>query len=50
MTLAVIGSADQSAAHVLVLDAGVPAATARRAIKSTDHGKITGIAVLTKEV
>ncbi len=48
MTLAVIDSADQSA--VLVLDEGVPAATARRTIKSTDRGKITGIAVLTKEV
>ncbi len=48
MMLAVIDSADQSAAHVLVLDAGVPAATARRTLKSTDRGKITGIAVLTK--
>ncbi len=40
MTLAVINGADQSASHELVLDAGVPVATAKLRIMSEGQGKI----------
>ena len=46
MTLAVIDGGDQSASHVIVLDAGVPAATAKLRIMSEGQGKIARIAVL----
>ena len=46
MTLTVIDGGDRSASHVLVLDAGVPAATAKLRIMSEGQGKIARIAVL----
>ncbi len=46
MTLAVIDGGDQSGSHVLVLDAGVPVATAKLTIMSKGRGKIARIEVL----
>ena len=46
MTLAVIDGGDQLASHALVLDAGVPAATAKLRIMSEGQGKVARIAVL----
>ena len=46
MTLAVIDGGDRSASHVLVLDAGVPGATAKLTIMSKGRGKIARIEVL----
>ncbi len=40
MTLAVIDGGDQSASHMLVLDAGVPVAIAKLTIMSKGRGKI----------
>ena len=46
MRLAVIDGGDQSASHVLVLDAGVPVATARLTIMSEGQGRIARITLL----